>query len=368
MATSITEARKRYNISTNKELMDILTQNLEALNSDEQHCYMEGKKWVLDDIGLERLDQIMLKDGKAAPAPQSAKIGIAEGITTKAGLQERNASLLATNAQLQKENDELRETLSRYRVEYEKVQTEFLALREGHGSVNSTLMRSLKVEAENLRTKLAHSKEQRKEEVSARDQRIRELEERIDSLQTSLTDASSLQAEKLRTEHELLESRKEQDKLLKDLRTSENRIAELESAIEDANGNKREAMQSTQILQNEVMDAAQKLSAVIAQIEKACAGIGSLDLLADDSEIEKTERKPVVTKTEPAETAEPVPEKVENTTPFAISAENAEHKILDQRERALEAIRQEQGKLREEEKRGNGGLLSFLRNKAAAFF
>ena len=177
MATSITEARKRYNISTNKELMDILTQNLETINSDEQHCYMEGKKWVLDDIGLERLDQIMLKGGKATPVPQPPKIGIAEGITTKAGLQERNASLLAANAQLQKENDELRETLSR-------VQTEFLALREGHGSVNSTLMRSLKVEAENLRTKLAHSKEQRKEEVSARDQRIRELEERIDSLQT----------------------------------------------------------------------------------------------------------------------------------------------------------------------------------------
>ena len=298
---NIYKLKKRYHKS-DAELNGIISSNLGKLGSYAKFQY---GAWEVDERGLSILDDIMgYKEPPPAPrsAPRREEKHPAQeksvaAVSKKEAKQnppkekqdaedEKDARI----KQLMEQVEEARNFARQYSSELDALQEKFISVQNGSDALNSSLIRKHQLRAEAAEEQLAKLQKDFAEKNRLKVERIKELEGRIEEMQSKLVENhdelekrqqelfeanEKLEALKKdstercsQAELKVLNGKKNEDKLYRDLHKSEERISELNQKIVVATNERMDALQQMSSMRGQITDLKSQLIAIVANLNE----------------------------------------------------------------------------------------------------
>jgi len=415
---NIYKLRKRYHKS-DTEISRIMSGNLEKLGSYAKFQY---GAWEMDEKGLPILDEIM---GYKAPAPAPASKASTQKVPTsshpKEPSQTKDAASEAKKVQevpkhqsksedekdarikeLMEQVEEARNFARQYAGELDALQEKFISVQNGSDALNSSLIRKHQLRADAAEAQLSKLQKDFSEKNRLKAERIKELEGRIEEMQSKLIENhdelekrqqelfeanEKLEALKKdstercsQAELKVLNSKKNEDKLYRDLHKNEERISELNQKIVIANNERMDAIQRMSAMRGQVTDLKSQLITIVANLNEYLTDKETIpDAAGKTVELPKEQ-----TPAPQVEIPHPTPE--ESATPVVASNSDAssiasliEEKPSEeikaapditlslQQNELMEKLRREQQKEKAEQEEPKG-FFSKIFGKAAGFF
>lgn len=348
---NIYKLKKRYRKS-NEEIAQALSQNLDKLG-----CYAKFQygAWEVDEKGLPLLDQLFgYHVPKATSEPAKPLVE-----------EEASASVVQ---QLKEELEDAQSMVQQYETELNTLQEKFISMQNGSGAMNSSLIRKHQLRAEAAEAQLVKVQKDFAEKERLKSERISELETRIEEMQGKLVEnhdemerkqkelfEANEKIEALKKEStercsqaelRVLNSKKSEDKLYKDLHANEVCISELNQKLANANNDRTEAMRQMNDMRTQMTDLKSQLISMVSHLN---------NYLTDAETIQDAAGKTV----EPQDPAslEASAEEVDAKADTAVEAKQPERllpetTIDNERNELMEKLRKEQAKEKEEPPQG----------------
>ena len=452
---NIYKLRKRYRKS-DKEITRILTNNLERMGSYAKFQY---GAWEIDEKGLSILDDIMgykePSHTQNAPATQKQK-ALAKAQEPPAKVQEPAAeqkkdvpSKKETTAdvkpeaqqpqkepaapvvpdvsaeqkakkaiedekdarikELMQQVEEARNFARKYAAELDNLQEKFISVQNGSDALNSSLIRKHQLRAEVAEQQLSKLQKDSTEKNRLKLERIKELEGRIEEMQSKLVENHDelekrqqelFEAnEKLETlkkestercsqaELKVLNSKKNEDKLYRDLHKSEERISELNQKVIVAGNERTDALRQMSAMRGQITDLKSQLIAIVAHLNEYLTDKETIPDAAGKTVEPPKEQQVTATTAEAALPPHPAPAVQPEPQPTVVKAEeppiaslleepapaatekptSPEITLSLQQNELMERLRKEQQKEKAEQEEPKG-FFSKIFGKAAGFF
>lgn len=421
---NIYKLKKRYRKS-DAEISRALSEHLEKLGS---YASFQYGAWEMDEKGLPILDDIMgykeLSRAQEETTPQNsreaqepsdaqqknvpAQTAAAEKVEAKQSITPEEPMPTDSEQNLEDAKDarikeltgqveEARNVARQYANELNTLQEKFISVQNGSDALNSSLIRKHQLRAEAAEAQLTKLQKDFSEKNRLKLERIKELEGRIEEMQTKLIenhdelerrqkelfDANEkLEALKKdstercsQAELKVLNSKKNEDKLYRDLHKSDERISELNQKVVAANNERLDALQRMSSMRGQITDLKSQLITIVANLN---------EYLTDNETIPDAAGKTVKPpKEQVSSTEDEIPHLAPPTPPIVAADDTVKDTILVetppaaaekpapditlslQQNELLEKLRKEQ---QEETKEETKGFFSKIFGKAAGFF
>lgn len=406
---NIYKLRKRYHKS-DAEINSILSSNLEKLGNYAKFQY---GAWEVDERGLSILDDIMgYKEPPSAPksTPNNGKHPAQEKSMALVSKKEAKQSSPrekqdaedekdARIKQLMEQVEEARNYARQYSNELDALQEKFISVQNGSDALNSSLIRKHQLRAEAAEEQLAKLQKDFAEKNRLKVERIKELEGRIEEMQSKLVenhDELEKRQQELfeanekieilkkdstercsQAELKVLNSKKNEDKLYRDLHKNEERISELNQKLITATNERMDAMQQMSSMRGQITDLKSQLIAIVAHLNEYLTDKETIPDVAGKT-VEPPKEQTVAPKTVQTELPHPAPQ------PSVVSSEDSPIASLIeetpsvtkpapditlslQQQELMDKLRKEQQKEKAEQEEPKG-FFSKIFGKAAGFF
>lgn len=331
MSKSISVLRKRYNLTSNKAVIDLVKENLEQINFQGIHAKTVSGAWTIDDDGIKVLDAIMSYDEQKVAEPEQKPEE--DTALLKNEITQLKETLLGKDKEILELTDKLNSTNEK-----------FLSLKDGSDEMTSNIVKEYSLRKEKAEEKLKSTRERYTEELKLRDKHINELEDRIERQQKELDEYCNLLAERTEAIFKAFQKQTQEKKLYADLRRVEKERCDLYQNLSEAKNLIDESGQLNERLINDINNAITSLSSVMQQLQNTVDENERRLEIEDDSKMANVE--------EP----EQQELKTENNTPKEKVTSIDVH-----RQQLMEKTRKEQN---EAEQKGNGGIIK----RIASFF
>ena len=343
---TVEELRERYEMNSQKDVVDFIKEHFEDINAAGTHAQLKGGTWQVDRKGVDILDRLLDYDGNRETKQNEA--------TALEEMKKQLEEAKATAAEYEKQLEEVKATAEESRTEFLQMHEKFQLLQEESSGANTKVIRKYKATEERLSRELDAAKKNYEETTRIHKTRIAELEERNRELQEKLTNETELQKEHNELNFKILEGRKERDRLFGELKDCEERISALEKSIELEKAAKEDALGLYRQLQEDVKN----------YLRDAVRLTKRLDAAVDETEDGKEEKADGAT---------------ENQTNIAVTntaeESNAEFygkntsTVQTERDGLFAKLREGQQAAKDEERAdGKKGFLKSFMSKAASFF
>jgi len=345
---NIYKLRKRYHKS-DAEINSILSSNLEKLGNYAKFQY---GAWEVDERGLSILDDIMgYKEPPSAPksTPNNGKHPAQEKSMALVSKKEAKQSSPrekqdaedekdARIKQLMEQVEEARNYARQYSNELDALQEKFISVQNGSDALNSSLIRKHQLRAEAAEEQLAKLQKDFAEKNRLKVERIKELEGRIEEMQSKLVenhDELEKRQQELfeanekieilkkdstercsQAELKVLNSKKNEDKLYRDLHKNEERISELNQKLITATNERMDAMQQMSSMRGQITDLKSQLIAIVAHLNEYLTDKETIPDVAGKT-VEPPKEQTVAPKTVQTELPHPAPQ------PSVVSSEDS---------------------------------------------
>ena len=345
---NIYKLRKRYHKS-DAEINSILSSNLEKLGNYAKFQY---GAWEVDERGLSILDDIMgYKEPPSAPksTPNNGKHPAQEKSMALVSKKEAKQSSPrekqdaedekdARIKQLREQVEEARNYARQYSNELDALQEKFISVQNGSDALNSSLIRKHQLRAEAAEEQLAKLQKDFAEKNRLKVERIKELEGRIEEMQSKLVenhDELEKRQQELfeanekieilkkdstercsQAELKVLNSKKNEDKLYRDLHKNEERISELNQKLITATNERMDAMQQMSSMRGQITDLKSQLIAIVAHLNEYLTDKETIPDVAGKT-VEPPKEQTVAPKTVQTELPHPAPQ------PSVVSSEDS---------------------------------------------
>lgn len=298
---NIYKLKKRYHKS-DAEMSSILSSNLEKLGSYAKFQY---GAWEVDERGLSILDDIMgYKEPPPAlkstprreekhPAQEKSVAAVSKKEAKQDSPKEKSDAEDEKDArikQLMEQVEEARNYARQYSNELDALQEKFISVQNGSDALNSSLIRKHQLRAEAAEDQLAKLQKDFSEKNRLKIERIKELEGRIEEMQSKLVEnhdelekrqqelfEANEKIEALKkdstercsqAELKVLNSKKNEDKLYRDLHKNEERISELNQKLIIATNERMDAMQQMSSMRGQITELKSQLIAIVANLNE----------------------------------------------------------------------------------------------------
>ena len=270
---NIYKLKQRYQKPEN-EINETLSHNLDKLGS---YASFQFGTWEVDERGLSILDKLM---GYVEPQAQPQE----------AEHPSSNDSSQKMIQQLQQQLAEAQHTAKQYAEDLDALQEKFISVQNGSAAMNSSLIRKHQLRADAAEAQLAKLRDDFSEKSKLKDERIEELEGRIEEIQAKLIenhDEIEKQRQEIFTANETIESlkkessercakaelkvinsKKNEDKLYRDIHKNEVRISELTQKLTTANNDRADALKQMADMRGHVTELKSQLIAMVSNLDE----------------------------------------------------------------------------------------------------
>lgn len=293
--------KKRYGLN-NKQLTEALQNSLPELNKDGEHAVVEENHWTLDDIAVERLDEIMhyMPALPAHTTDNSNNALKAENDDLKAKVETLQDCLLKAEATL-------KQTIETYENQLEELTRQVYATQEGQKNISDSLIRKYKSEADKANMALEYEKQKAKDKIATQTRLIDELQSREQDYNEKLGKFLELRNEYLKLQTEMTVSDEEQQKLLRNLREKNDYISKLEDVINTAKATNNDNAMANSLLVKDVNSALSDFISIISSLQEsvtshAISSDSKKTLVSEIESVSNRQRKMMGYNDAPAET------------------------------------------------------------------
>lgn len=365
------QLKKRYKRSQ-EEIAGIIQ---EHLSEWKDHARFDEGEWHLDEEAVHCMDELLgCTNGspKAEPEPQSA-----DRTPREVSVNEEKEAPADEASLLHAKLEEAERRAENYAAELSALQERFLQIQNGREAMNSSFIKKHQIRAETAEKELKKVQLRSQEDMRRKDERIKELEDRIEDMQGKLIESHSEIEQKQgqinqlsrqiedikeeasnrcsKAELRVLESKRSEDKLYKELHDTEAKVSELGQRLSVANDDRSEALRKMAEMKAEFTGIKSKLISITAGLGDYLTELETIP----DAGIIKEEGAPAVD----AQTAGELPET--QLLPSKNEAMPISPAIQDQRQELLDQLKKEQEAARKEP---SSGVFRQLLQKAAGFF
>ena len=251
---------KTHNKKT-KELISLLRENIDTLNSDDEHAKFVDNEWQLDDYAVQFFDKLLeeknitsdfsfpepefLTSGKKNISPEEVEISV---------LREKVSSLTQSlqKAELQAKEKE---------DEFINLQSRILSYENGATSINGDLIRKYQSKSERLEKELEQTKSDMLKLRDMKDDRISKQENTIRELQNKISELNGIIKKKMDSDMENLQKSISEDKL-------KSEIHNLELKLADSERNKEQVRIALEDSQNKNFELCKLIEASTKSLQK----------------------------------------------------------------------------------------------------
>ena len=372
------QLKKRYQKS-HDEIVEMIQLHLGELTD---HARYEKGVWYLDKKAVEIMDSVMGyktyipkenfgEEEKAQELEAAKEVSneVAETETAEVSAVDKEPENVPEEPLPDDELTLLKKKLANTEQELANLQEKFTEIQNGREAMNSSFIKKHQLRAETAEKELKKVQKRFQEDMAHKDERIKELEVRIENMQEKLVanhdeleqrqkeiNDLTRQIESIKedaaarcskAELRVLDSKRSEDKLYQELHVTENKVNTLSQRLETANEDRSEALKQMAEMKAEFVS-------VKAKLIEITAGLGdyltAIETISDVGIIkEETIELPAPKGNEPPE-AQPIIEKT------------VDNKLHDQRQELLDQLRHEQAE------RESPGFLRQFFSKAASLF
>ena len=264
-----TALKKRYGISNSKQLVEYIQCNLEVLNQDGEHAVIENGHWVLDDVGVARMDDLLhFADGE--PVPDNSKQALkTENEELKSKIEELKACLLKAEDTLKTTNEAHKKEKRDFERQLDELTRQIFDNSEGQKNLNENLIRKYQTEAAKSKKTLEYERQSSKEKIENLSKMVKELQDREKSYNERIGKNNDLRNTIVRLQTELTISGEEQQKLLRDLHEKEAYIYKLEDVINKAKETNNDSAIENSLLTQDIHATAKALLAIVSNLQNS---------------------------------------------------------------------------------------------------
>ncbi len=234
--------RKRYELKSNREVVDIIKENLEQINYDFDHAKTVNGIWQVDEDGVHSLDVILSYVGD-------------DNFNEDNNLDDDESDPSNINNAMKKAKETPKDDKD--------------------------------VRIEQLESRLKSSKSHFNEQLALRDNQIAHLEKQIEEYQLKIDEYTELLEEKTKAAFDVLQAKKTERKLYSELRKIEKEKSDLSLSLASANSSIDEAGHDKEKLINDISIAIKAVSAAMLQLQKSVNDSNGNEVL-DDSVVEES--------------------------------------------------------------------------------
>lgn len=302
--------KKRYGLN-NKQLIEALQNSLPELNKDGEHAVVEGNHWTLDDVAVERLDEIMhyMPDLPVQTTDNSKNALKAENDDLKAKVETLQDCLLKAEATLKQTIETHNKEKQDYENQLEELTRQVYATQEGQKNISDSLIRKYKSEADKANMALEYEKQKAEDKIATQTRLIDELQSREQDYNEKLGKFLELRNEYLKLQTEMTVSGEEQQKLLRNLREKNDYISKLEDVINTAKATNNDNAMANSLLVKDVNSALSNFITIISSLQEsvtshAISSDSKKALVSKIESVSNRQRKMMGYNDAPAETEE----------------------------------------------------------------
>lgn len=247
----INEVQDRY-CMTKEELLRFLRDNNEKFASTGKVFSTQ----IFPPSLIEALDKVLDYHGSDEEENQSEKMADDEKEKYLARIHELEDKL--------KKSDELIAVVKQEKEDLKQLQTDILTEQDQRSSANGKIISKLQTRIDTLSGQLENLKKLKDEQLNIKDKRIAELENTVQSIHKQLDDNANLEKEKLNAELQLVNIRKVESQLNKDLARKDDDIKKLEEKLINYQDEKNNMDNEMLSYRGEIETAVKSLTDVIA--------------------------------------------------------------------------------------------------------
>lgn len=287
--------KKRYQKS-HEEIVKTIQLHLGEL---ADHARYEKGTWHLDDEAVALMDSYMKPSAETPPGKSSEEVCEAEEppettieaseVEVVVSANDENENENTAEAEIAALKQKLKDTEQKaadYANELAVLQEKFLRWQNGKDAMNSSFIKKHQIRAETAEKELKKMQQRFQDDIARKDERIKELESRIDDMQEKLVANHNEIEERQReinaltrkiddikedaaarcskAELRVLESKRSEDKLYQELHVTENKLNTLTQRLETANEDRSEALRQMAQMKAEFISVKSKLIEITA--------------------------------------------------------------------------------------------------------
>lgn len=272
---NISDLRKRYDLQSDKAVIDLIKEHLEQINFQDIHAKTISGSWTIDDEGIKVLDSIMSYS-------DDEESDIAEPEESQPEIDEEafKCEITKLKETIEGKDEEIAELTEKLNSVNEK----FLSLKDGSDEMTSNIVKEYLSRKEKAEEKLKAAKNRYAEEIKLRDKHIEELEKQIEKQQIELDEYCNLLAERTKAIFNAFQKQNQEKKLYAELRKVEKERCELYQNLSQANNTIDETGQLNERLIGDITTAIGSLSSVMQQLQKTVDDNEKMLQLAQESD------------------------------------------------------------------------------------
>ena len=209
-----------------KEILSLLKENIDEVNSDDEHAKFVDGEWSFDDVAVDFLEKMMPPQNDFSfPEPtflkKSAENNFSQNVSESEFLKKQITELQQA-LQLAQENAKSKDE------EFKILQSRILNYEEGASSINGDLIRKYQQKSERLEKELEQSRSDMTKLRDLKDGHISKQETAIRELQNKISELNDIIKKKMESDMENLRKSISEDKLKSDIHKLELKLADSE--------------------------------------------------------------------------------------------------------------------------------------------
>ena len=265
-----TALKKRYGLTT-KQFTDVLQNNLPELNKDGEHAVLDGNHWILDEVGVSRLDEMLhyVPDLPIQSTDTSKNALKAENEELKSKVEELQEYLIKAEATLDETLKKHKSEKKDYENQLEELTKQIYATQEGQKNLSDNLIRKYKNDAEKANASLEYERAKSKDKIESQAKMIEELQSREKDYIEKLKKYLELRNEHLRLQNEITVSSEEQQKLLRQLGEKNEYVSQIEDVLNNAKATNKDYSMANTLLIKDINTAMTEILNVITNLQNS---------------------------------------------------------------------------------------------------
>ena len=265
-----TALKKRYGLTT-KQFTDVLQNNLPELNKDGEHAVLDGNHWILDEVGVSRLDEMLhyVPDLPIQSTDTSKNALKAENEELKSKVEELQEYLIKAEATLDETLKKHKSEKKDYENQLEELTKQIYATQEGQKNLSDNLIRKYKNDAEKANASLEYERAKSKDKIESQAKMIEELQSREKDYIEKLKKYLELRNEHLRLQNEITVSSEEQQKLLRQLGEKNEYVSQIEDVLNNAKATNKDYSMVNTLLIKDINTAMTEILNVITNLQNS---------------------------------------------------------------------------------------------------
>ena len=265
-----TALKKRYGLTT-KQFTDVLQNNLPELNKDGEHAVLDGNHWILDEVGVSRLDEMLhyVPDLPIQSTDTSKNALKAENEELKSKVEELQEYLIKAEATLDETLKKHKSEKKDYENQLEELTKQIYATQEGQKNLSDNLIRKYKNDAEKANASLEYERAKSKDKIESQAKMIEELQSREKDYIEKLKKYLELRNEHLRLQNEITVSSEEQQKLLRQLGEKNEYVSQIEDVLNNAKATNKDYSMANTLLIKDINTAMAEILNVITNLQNS---------------------------------------------------------------------------------------------------